>query len=73
MASQGHEHDAVLPQALVTLPQASVLHDTGLQMQELLEQDSSAPQEPHAMVRCVPQRSLTVIEPQVALFATQSS
>ena len=62
------------PQAFETEPHATPAHEGSGQIQELLVHTSSAsPQEPHATVRCVPQRSLTVMEPQVALFAVQSS
>ena len=61
------------PQALVVVPHAMPAHEGSGQIQELFAQDSSAPQEPQLTVRVAPQRSLTVIEPQVALFAVQSS
>ena len=61
------------PQALVTVPHSKLLHVGAGQIQLLLVQLSPVPQPPQETVREAPQRSVTVIVPQVALAAPHSS
>lgn len=57
-----------LPQAFETIPHALLPHVGVGQVHELFWHTSSVLHPPHVTVRWAPQRSVTVMSPQVALF-----